>query len=84
MMTVQANADIREFDSRMPAILESEHIESWLNPFIQNVDELLPMLRTYEKGDMSIYPVTPLVANDEHDNRDCIQEMDLQYSWIKP
>lgn len=84
MMTVHANTDIREFDTRMPAILEADHIDSWLDPSVQNIDELLPLLRTYEQGDMSIYPVTPLVANDEHDNRECIQEMDLQWSWIKP
>ncbi|MNW23463.1 putative SOS response-associated peptidase YedK [compost metagenome] len=84
MLTTVANTAIREFDSRMPAILTAEQAERWLDPNIQEMDRLMPLLQTYEETDMQIYPVTPLVGDDQHDTRQCIQEMDLKLAWFKP
>ncbi|SMF92821.1 Putative SOS response-associated peptidase YedK [Paenibacillus uliginis N3/975] len=82
MLMTGANVFIREFEERMPAILSTESMETWLNPECKGFNNLQPLLRSYD-GSMRIYPVTPLVANDNHDHHQCIEEMDLKLAWVK-
>lgn len=82
MLMTGANVFIREFEDRMPAILSKEGVETWLSPEIRGIHNLQPLLRTFE-GAMRIYPVTPLVADDNHDHQQCIEEMDLKLAWVK-
>ncbi|NMO94201.1 SOS response-associated peptidase [Paenibacillus lemnae] len=82
MLMTDANVSIREFESRMPAILSEEDIEKWLHPDSKGIHNLQPLLKTYDHT-MKIYPVTPLVVNDLHDHQQCIEEMDLKSAWIK-
>lgn len=82
MLMADANVFIREFEERMPAILSVDDIEKWLNPELKGFNNLQPLLKTFD-GTMRIYPVTPLVANDNHDDKQCIEEMDLKLAWVK-
>ncbi|MFI2858793.1 SOS response-associated peptidase [Paenibacillus sp. JSM ZJ436] len=82
MLMTDANVAIREFEPRMPAILSSEGIAAWLQPENASIQRLQRQLRTYE-APMSMYPVTPLIANDLHDHQQCIEEMDLKAAWVK-
>ncbi|WP_422658962.1 SOS response-associated peptidase [Paenibacillus sp. EC2-1] len=82
MLMTDANVFIREFEERMPAILSVDEMEKWLNPELRGLNNLHPLLKTFE-GTMRIYPVTPLVANDHHDDKQCIEEMDLKLAWVK-
>lgn len=82
MLMSRANESIREFEDRMPAILSAEDMEAWLHPETENVYQMERLLKTFH-GPMRIYPVTPLVADDNHDHRQCIKEMDLKRAWIK-
>ncbi|WP_054958308.1 SOS response-associated peptidase [Paenibacillus dakarensis] len=82
MLMTEANIFIREFEERMPAILSEEDIETWLNPETKGLNNLQPLLKTHTEA-MRIYPVTPMVANDDHDHEQCIEEMDLKLAWVK-
>lgn len=82
MLMTGANVFIREFEERMPAILSNDDMEKWLNPEAVGMNHLQPLLRTYD-GTMRIYPVTPMIANDNHDHHQCIEEMDLKLAWVK-
>lgn len=82
MLMSHANVFIREFEDRMPAILSRENMEKWLSPELKGVSNLQPLLKTFE-GNMRIYPVTPMVLNDDHDHKQCIEEMDLKLAWVK-
>ncbi|KZS46178.1 hypothetical protein AWU65_09690 [Paenibacillus glucanolyticus] len=82
VLMTEANESIREFDTRMPAILSKENMERWLNPDVKGVHSLQPLLKTY-RGPMRIYPVTPLIADDSNDRQQCIEEMDLKLAWVK-
>ena len=48
-----------------------EEINTWLDPANTRVTQLLPLLKTYNRTEMNLYPVTPMVANDEHDCYEC-------------
>ncbi|MDO7905683.1 SOS response-associated peptidase [Paenibacillus sp. JX-17] len=82
MLMAPANPVIAEFNTRMPAILQGRELEQWLNPAVDSLEELLPLLRSDEQP-MRLYPVTPLVENDSHDHEECVQEMDLKQAWVK-
>lgn len=82
MLMTDANVFIREFEERMPAILSEEDMDKWLSPERKGLTNLQPLLKTFD-GTMRIYPVTPLVANDNHDDQQCIEEMDLKLAWVK-
>ncbi|MFC7678948.1 SOS response-associated peptidase [Paenibacillus sp. GCM10028914] len=82
MLMTDANVFIREFEERMPAIMSPEDMLKWLNPEVKGFNHLQPLLKTYE-GTMRIYPVTPMVGNDNHDHQQCIEEMDLKLAWVK-
>lgn len=82
MLMTGANVFIREFEDRMPAILSAERLKTWLNPELKGFNNLQPLLRSYD-GTMRIYPVTPMVADDNHDDHQCIEEMDLKLAWVK-
>ncbi|WP_127592772.1 SOS response-associated peptidase [Paenibacillus lautus] len=82
VLMTEANEAIREFETRMPAILSEENMVKWLDPEIQGRHAVHPLLHTYH-GQMRMYPVTPLVADDTHDHQQCIEEMDLKLAWVK-
>lgn len=84
MLMSDANLTIREFDHRMPAILTQEAIDAWLNPEITEVHKLLPHLTSYRDTPMEVYPVSPLVGNDNHDSLECVKEVDMRMALIKP
>ncbi|MGV2644368.1 SOS response-associated peptidase, partial [Clostridium perfringens] len=81
-LMTEANEAIREFETRMPAILSEENIAKWLDPEIQGRHAVHPLRHTY-RGQMRMYAVSPLVADDTHDHQQCIEEMDLKLAWVK-
>ena len=83
MVMAPSNGTIREFSSRMPAILNMEQAGRWLDPEIKDLNELQEMIQTFDEKEMQAYPVTPLVGNDGHDHEECIREMDLKLAWVK-
>lgn len=82
VLMTEANEAIREFETRMPAILSEDQVNKWLDPELQGIHSLYSLLNPY-RGLMRIYPVTPLVADDSHDHQQCIEEMDLKLAWVK-
>ncbi|WP_018757969.1 SOS response-associated peptidase [Paenibacillus terrigena] len=83
LLMTNANTTVREFDSRMPAILDEEGMEAWLDPNLRGVNNLRSYLRPHEDTRMDMYPVSPLLANDAFDTMECIQQMDMKMAWVK-
>ncbi|WP_458126532.1 SOS response-associated peptidase [Paenibacillus sp. Z3-2] len=83
MLMTGANMVTREFGSKMPAILSEEEINTWLDPANTRVTQLLPLLKSYNSTEMNLYPVTPMVANDEHDCYECVEEMDQKLAYVR-
>lgn len=84
LVMTDANPLISEFESRMPAILSPQDITRWLDEETNDLEALNPILRPYSADEMQVYPVTPLISNNRNDSADCIREMDLNESWVKP
>jgi putative SOS response-associated peptidase YedK len=56
----------------MPVILAPEHYDLWLDPTMQEVCRLQPLLRPYPSEAMVAYPVSPQVNHPAHDALDCM------------
>ncbi|WP_339796884.1 SOS response-associated peptidase [Paenibacillus sp. FSL R5-0744] len=84
LVMTDANPLISEFESRMPAILSPQDITRWLDEETNDLEALNPILRPYSADEMQVYPVTPMISNNRNDSADCIREMDLNESWVKP
>jgi len=83
LVMTEANPLIREFESRMPAILSLNNMTRWLDEDTNDLDALNPILRPHTAEDMYAYAVTPMIDNNRHDTAECIQEMDLKRAWVK-
>lgn len=84
LVMTDANPLISEFESRMPAILSPQDITRWLDEETNDLEALNPILRPYSADEMQVYPVTPMISNNRNDSAECIREMDLKGSWVKP
>ncbi|OGF63840.1 MAG: hypothetical protein A2Y62_21585 [Candidatus Fischerbacteria bacterium RBG_13_37_8] len=61
IITTEANEMMKQYHHRMPVIIPKEHVSLWLNPDIQEENELLPLLKPYPSDEMAAYPVSKLV-----------------------
>jgi putative SOS response-associated peptidase YedK len=71
IITTIPNELIRRFHHRMPVILSPRDYDLWLDVRVRDVDRLLPLLTPYPPGEMTAYPVSPLVNNPANDSPAC-------------
>lgn len=83
LLMTKSNSVILEFDSRMPAILDQEGMDVWLDSSVRGINYVRPYLRTYDETQMEVYPVSPLMMNETFDSSECVQPMDLKTAWVK-
>jgi putative SOS response-associated peptidase YedK len=72
LLTAQPNDLLRPVHNRMPVILHPQDYELWLDPEIQQVEMLQPLLRPYSPEEMDAYPVSRWVNSPENDDPQCI------------
>lgn len=72
IITTGANALGAEIHHRMPVILPADDYDRWLDPRIQQADEMLALLQPYPPQAMRVYPVSTLVNNARVDEARCI------------
>ncbi|MFQ5702771.1 MAG: SOS response-associated peptidase [Gemmatimonadales bacterium] len=73
IVTTQPNALLRPIHDRMPAILNVECHDDWLNPGIQDVARLSEMLGPFPAEEMEAFPVSRLVNKPANDVPECIE-----------
>ncbi len=61
--TTEANEMMSELHDRMPVILPRPIVDHWLDPTVNDVDELKPMLRQFPADEMQAWPVGKVVGN---------------------
>jgi putative SOS response-associated peptidase YedK len=71
----QANDMLRPIHDRMPAILDGDHFDSWLDTKAP-LAEAKALLRPYP-GAMTLFPVSSRVNAVRNDDPDCLAPMDL-------
>jgi putative SOS response-associated peptidase YedK len=72
LLTTGPNELVSGVHNRMPVIVPPEHYEEWLDPGVQDVDRLVPVLRPYPAAEMEAVPVGDYVNNARHEGAECL------------
>ena len=59
----------------MPAVLEREIFDTWLDPEFNNTDVLQDILITPQADVLEMYPVSSYVSNSRNDGEECIERL---------
>jgi len=75
IITVPANSLLEPLHDRMPAILEPEELDLWLDPALQNPYQLATLLKPYPADLLEIYPVSTLVNSPRNNTPQVIEPL---------
>jgi putative SOS response-associated peptidase YedK len=73
IVTTAPNKLVKPIHQRMPVILEKNSEGEWLDPKVQNVAQLIQLLKPYPSRAMKAHEVSTLVNSPKNDVRDCIR-----------
>jgi putative SOS response-associated peptidase YedK len=73
ILTTEANDVLRPVHERMPVILGPKDYDHWLDPSPQKPELLQALLRPYPPGEMTGFPVSPLVNNPRNNSPRCVE-----------
>ena len=73
IITVPATHQMAEIHERMPAVLESDFYDTWLDPEFKETHVLQDILRMPREV-LEMYPVSSYVGNSRHDGEQCIEK----------
>lgn len=71
IVTAPANSQLQAIHERMPAILEAEHFDLWLDPAFRETHVLHDIL-DLRREVLDLYPVSSFVNNTHHDGEACL------------
>ena len=80
ILRARPNSLVAELHDRMPAILDHDDYERWLDPGITNPEVILDCLKPSATTLMSKYPVSPRVHDPENDDEECAREVPAENS----
>ena len=63
---------------RMPAILDAEAEELWLDPATEDPSRLTALLQPYPAEEMEAYPVSTIVNSARGDSPEMIEHVDAE------
>jgi len=72
IIVTEANESLRPVHDRMPVILAPEHYAVWLDPAVQNPNQLQTLLRPCPSALITAYPVSRVVGNPANDGPICV------------
>lgn len=75
IITVPATHQMAEIHERMPAVLEVEFFDTWLDPEFKETHVLQDLLRLDRDDVFEMHPVTSYVNNSSHDGPKCIEKL---------
>lgn len=73
LLTTEANALIQPLHTRMPAVLNPEQHNAWLDPDQQDEETLLDMLQPYPSEQMSAYRVSNQIDDPSANHKELIK-----------
>jgi putative SOS response-associated peptidase YedK len=73
ILTTDANDFMARLHNRMPAILQPDDFDLWLDPKVQQVERLRPLLKPAASGILAIYPVSSYVNKATHEGAECLE-----------
>ncbi|GIW78580.1 MAG: DUF159 family protein [Gemmatales bacterium] len=78
ILTTAANDWMKPLHDRMPVILPPERYDRWLDPTIEQPDELRSLLRPIALEELEAYPVSTLVNNPRFDSPRCVEPFPMK------
>ncbi|HEV3025281.1 MAG TPA: SOS response-associated peptidase [Pirellulales bacterium] len=75
ILTTDANELMAPIHNRMPVIVGRDDYGVWLDPAVQEVERLQPLLRPFLSGEMTAYPVSTVVNNPKNDVEECVEAL---------
>jgi putative SOS response-associated peptidase YedK len=78
ILTTTPNSLVAEVHNRMPAILDPDDYERWLDPGITKPEAILDCLTPFDCTLMSKYPVSPRVNRPGNDDEECAREVSAE------
>ncbi len=76
IVTTTPNELVRAIHDRMPVILDAEYWERWLDPEVDDADELGSMLMPAAAGALAEYPVSSLINSTRNDFLECVSPLE--------
>ncbi len=76
IITVEPNPLMAQIHNRMPAILDPDAREAWLDPALKDAPGLLQLLKPYPEKEMEAFPVSRRVNAPTFDDPACIQPVE--------
>jgi putative SOS response-associated peptidase YedK len=73
IITVEPNPLMAQVHNRMPAILDADAREAWLDPALKDAPRLQKLLTPYPEQEMEAYPVSRRVNAPTFDGPECIR-----------
>lgn len=77
IVTTSASDHVASVHDRMPVILNENEREVWLDPELEDADELLPLLRPLPGRNLELTPVSTFVNNPRNDDPRCVEPVTL-------
>jgi putative SOS response-associated peptidase YedK len=74
ILTTRPNSLVADVHDRMPAILDPDDYERWLDPGITDSEIVLDCLKPFDLSVMRKYPVSSRVNRPENDDEECARE----------
>ena len=78
ILTTREFGMVADVHDRMPAILDPDDYERWVDPVITKAEAILDCLRPVDASLMSKYPVSPRVNRPENDDEECAREVSVE------
>lgn len=76
--TTEANEMMGQLHDRMPVILPRQTVDHWLDPSVNDPDELRPMLAQFPGDEMRAWPVGKAVGNVRNQGPQLMEPVSVQ------
>lgn len=76
ILTTTPNEVLQPIHERMPVILRRDDYGLWLNPAMNKIDCLAPLLAPYAASEMTAFPVSTRVNSPPRDDAACREPLD--------
>jgi len=83
VVTVEPNQWMAQIHNRMPAILQDDHIQTWLDPAVSDLTQLGNLLKAPPEDFLDSYPVDPNLVNSALvDTPECVNPINADFSAL--
>ena len=78
IVTTRANTFMADIHDRMPVILDERDVEHWLDPEVQEPEQVLPLVRPCPPEWLTAYEVSTAVNSSKNNSPDVLRRISVQ------